>query len=1109
MAKKQKTARTKRGAGSTRAEWDAFEKSVLGAPASRRSRSAATVPEDPVLQRLAERSRIVRARSAPLGNVVFLHGITGSDLAVSKGVGKPDSVWVSILSLVRGGMKRLRLAPDGSREADATLQVRPSGINKRFYGRAVLSLRAQWNVEPFAYDWRKDIDEASDTLAAFIQQRFGNEPVHLVAHSMGGLVARNFIRRHREQWTAMKDPGLARGGRLIMLGTPNYGSYAIVQVLNGADALLSRLERFDLSHNMNQLLEITNSFVGTYQLMPAFAKMQLAEQRLYERTTWGPTRGISQDHFNRALDFYSKLDVPANTDPERLTYVAGVNQATIGGVKILAPGQFEYEFTMNGDGRVPLALGPIEGVPTYYIDEIHGDLAKNEEVLTALDELLQKGATSQLSDTAERAIAKRGTPTVARSTRAYRSNDRAALDVLTEMAARTRRAGDATVLTEAEQQIAADAILNAAVSARSAPIVLPPPLPTAETSAFATNAKPRVTLRVGARFDEIQAFKAPLVVVGHYRGVKPVNAIGAVDRKLDGWLDRAIRRGMISGQVGETFFVPVRGKALAAQGVIVAGMGDYGSFKSSSLRRLMANVAQGASALQIREVGTVLIGAGEGGMTAELALRHLVEGFAAGLAELREEETGEKRLSRSTLWIVERNPQRFAALDRELQRLASETLLEDVKLEVVPATPAVLKAAKRKFGEQASDQFDRAVSRTGSRSQFDEVRLTIECAPDKGDGARRFTLSALTDRALVPVEQVEVSSAVVDDLARGLSEAAAPAAQQQLGRLLFRYLLPKSFESLFETDADIRLIVDPASAAFPWEMACLPTARASDEQQRFGTDRRLTRQFRSLLSGSVGLIPPRNEKLRALVIADPAPETEWQLPGARAEGQAVARLLRFANGQELGSAKGPLVKLDIEVHEFIGRDECDPLDLIARLTSGDYDLVHFAGHGDYSKDDPSKSGWVLSAQHFVTPRDIARSRQTPWLIVANACFSGVVNHAAGSQPFEEARRSASIAEAFMQLGVRNYLGTGWAVDDGQAKRFSLEFYEWLLFGNRNLSDALARARQSILAEGQGSTWGAYQLYGDPADRLLPRIGERTDGEVAACRKRLENNDENS
>ena len=198
------------------------------------------------LQQLAGFSKTVRSRSAPLGNVIFLHGITGSDLGVAAGSGKPDDVWVNFFRLINGRIDRLRLAADGSKEADPAWRVIPTGVNKRYYARAVLALGGRWNVTPFAYDWRKDIDESSNELAKLIRRDFQGKPVHLVAHSMGGLVCRNFIRLHPNLWEAMEDPGLVRGGRLIMLGTPNYGSFGIPQVITGQDKMISLLATLDV-----------------------------------------------------------------------------------------------------------------------------------------------------------------------------------------------------------------------------------------------------------------------------------------------------------------------------------------------------------------------------------------------------------------------------------------------------------------------------------------------------------------------------------------------------------------------------------------------------------------------------------------------------------------------------------------------------------------------------------------------------------------------------------------------------------------------------------------------------------------------------------------------
>ena len=164
------------------------------------------------LQQLAGFSQTVRSRSAPLGNVIFLHGITGSDLGVAAGSGKPEDIWVNFFRLINGRIDRLKLAADGAKEADPTWRVVPTGVNKRYYARAVLALGGRWNVTPFAYDWRKDIDDSSNELAKLIRRDFQGKPVHLVAHSMGGLVCRNFIRLHPDLWEAMKDPGSCAAG---------------------------------------------------------------------------------------------------------------------------------------------------------------------------------------------------------------------------------------------------------------------------------------------------------------------------------------------------------------------------------------------------------------------------------------------------------------------------------------------------------------------------------------------------------------------------------------------------------------------------------------------------------------------------------------------------------------------------------------------------------------------------------------------------------------------------------------------------------------------------------------------------------------------------------
>lgn len=86
----------------------------------------------------------------------------------------------------------------------------------------------------FAYDWRQDNVKSAQQLHALIEaiRRDHGEPhlrVDLVAHSMGGLIARYYLRFGTRdvldgmpQWVTME--GAAQVRKLVLLGTPNLGS---------------------------------------------------------------------------------------------------------------------------------------------------------------------------------------------------------------------------------------------------------------------------------------------------------------------------------------------------------------------------------------------------------------------------------------------------------------------------------------------------------------------------------------------------------------------------------------------------------------------------------------------------------------------------------------------------------------------------------------------------------------------------------------------------------------------------------------------------------------------------------------------------------------------
>ena len=105
------------------------------------------------------------------------------------------------------------------------------------------------------------------------------------------------------------------------------------------------------------------------------------------------------------------------------------------------------------------------------------------------------------------------------------------------------------------------------------------------------------------------------------------------------------------------------------------------------------------------------------------------------------------------------------------------------------------------------------------------------------------------------------------------------------------------------------------------------------------------------------------------------------------------------------------------------------------------------------------------------------------MVFANACFSGVLHAGQAFAADELSRGLATIAQAFFERGVPNYIGTGWPVDDAQALSIAGTFYQTLL-QRASIGSALNVARRAVFDEGLESTWGAYQHYGNPQDHLL-------------------------
>jgi pimeloyl-ACP methyl ester carboxylesterase len=205
--------------------------------------------------------------------VIVIPGILGSRL---RDAASGEEIWPgSIWSVALGTKEHLALPfdpatlrPSAEATADGLFEAalgtdfygeilrtleRSGGYRRAHAGRTVDPARRHYYV--FAYDWRQDNVRTAAKLDALIEQirrDHGNPAlqVDIVAHSMGGLVTRYFLRYgaedvlpalHRDDFK-VSDAGASKVRTAILLGTPNLGSVnSLHGFIDGAKVGLRRI----------------------------------------------------------------------------------------------------------------------------------------------------------------------------------------------------------------------------------------------------------------------------------------------------------------------------------------------------------------------------------------------------------------------------------------------------------------------------------------------------------------------------------------------------------------------------------------------------------------------------------------------------------------------------------------------------------------------------------------------------------------------------------------------------------------------------------------------------------------------------------------------------
>jgi pimeloyl-ACP methyl ester carboxylesterase len=339
-------------------------------------------------------------------NVVFVPGVMGS---VLQGRHKPGVWWFDVRT--RRHLNDLALSPDGSTSADPANELDPATADPSYEPFAV-ALLAQEDLgyRTFAYDWRKPLERSTDQLRRLIEdchRENGGKPVHLVAHSMGGLMVRATLMAHGDVlWPKL--------GRIVFIATPHYGSGAIAgylknhfwgwELLTLLGRYLSRATFRSLWGPLGMLPAPVGIYPGTrpnaanpwrggdpdddYRHPCANFDPYHAESWKLELTT-AETAQL-QKVLDSAADFHRRMHAfhagLMQDQRDRMLIIAGV------GYKTLFRLAYERRFFglwehakkttsripgdphRDGDGRVPLASATLDDVEIRYARGVHGEM---------------------------------------------------------------------------------------------------------------------------------------------------------------------------------------------------------------------------------------------------------------------------------------------------------------------------------------------------------------------------------------------------------------------------------------------------------------------------------------------------------------------------------------------------------------------------------------------------------------------------------------------------------------------------------------------------------------------------------------------------------------
>lgn len=691
--------------------------------------------------------------------LIFLPGIMGSVLSEEN-----DTIWVDFWGIVSGKLKSLDINNP---------KIRANAIVKSSYGKFVEEFSKNYDVVTFPFDWRRALKENAAEFNKSIKSWLSmGVPIQIVAHSMGGVLVRDFIFNHPDTWQTLNG---SKNFRVIYLGTPFLGSFRIPAVLVGKDEIIRQLYKIDYANTKKELLEVFVKFQGIHNLLPLtnsegndFA-LKSTWEYLKEAANEGDIPIMSDEDLNTFREYRDKvLKSMDSIDFTNMVYIAGKGDETPEGYEILQykDGSKEVRFqpvTDKGDESVtwesgiPKKIKELKNV--YYVNVTHGSLANTPGMFAGIYDILTSGKTNKFSQTEIITL------------------QRKFIGAIPEFFDLRSAEVESTLLglTHSNEEY-----------------------------------KTVVTIDLSVSKGDLVYSQYP-IFVGHFKGDGILSAEKAINDHLGGILVKRNSLGLYPEEIGESemFFVNRKTESQLAKfkGSVVMGLGVAGEFSSSKLEYTFEQaIANYLSKKTLREqpsspqntgISTLIIGSGYGGLSLESSVSAIINGVNRANEKI-------KNIFEEERYFVDHIEFIENVEDKAISCFQFLALLEKEN-----SNKLTIKFRSKRVKTLISGFRRRLTFENISNDWWNIITVTS----DIQNGIEGMSFSYSSKGAKEDKRSVFVNSSILNDLIKTISRKNQLSGK--IAKALFELLIPNEFKESFRANHNLIWILDEKQRSIP------------------------------------------------------------------------------------------------------------------------------------------------------------------------------------------------------------------------------------------------------------------------------------------------------